>query len=216
MVTTNRTNEEILAGQETVFIVEDDAGARDAMGELIRTTGARVETFNSAEEFLSKVRIDSPSCVLIDEKLPGIDGCELLKQLSAEGKRIPAVFVTAFATTAMTVNAMQLGAVNVLDKPCGELELRSAVKQALANDRTRLRRSGARLELAARLDTLSKNETDVLVQVLDGVPNKQIARQLGVCIRTIEARRSKIYKTMGVKSVAELVRACVSAGFIDA
>lgn len=202
--------------RETVYIVEDDASTRDALGELIRPTGAEVKTFRSAEDFLQAYERQSPGCLLVDQRLPGISGCELLRQLRSEGIPIPAVFVTAYATTSMTVDAMRMGAVNVLDKPCCENELRDAIGIALAQSRKQSRQSAARREAAARIEQLTPSERDVLVQVLNGVPNKQIASQLGVCIRTIEARRSRIYKTMGVQSVAELTRACVAAGFIDA
>jgi two-component system, LuxR family, response regulator FixJ len=202
--------------RETVYIVEDDASTREALGELIRPTGANVEAYRSAEEFLQAYQHDTPACLLLDQRLPGISGCELLRQLRSEGIPIPAVFVTAYANTSMTVDAMRMGAVNVLDKPCCENELRDAIGVALAQDRKQLRRSSHRREAAARLEQLSPSERDVLVQVLNGVPNKQIASQLGVCIRTVEARRSRIYKAMGVQSVAELTRACVAAGFVDA
>ncbi|MDA8745890.1 response regulator [Rubripirellula amarantea] len=201
--------------QETVYIVEDDASTRDALGELIRPTGARVEAFRSAEDFLKAYEPNTAGCLLLDQQLPGISGCELLRQLRSEGVPIPAVFVTAYASTSMTVDAMRMGAVNVLDKPCCDNELRDAIGLALAQDRKQLLRSANRRESASRLEQLSPSERQVLVQVLDGVPNKQIASQLGVCIRTIEARRSRIYKTMGVQSVAELTRACVAAGFVD-
>ncbi len=201
---------------DTVYIVEDDASTREALGELIRPTGAKVEVYRSAEEFLKAYQRENPGCLLLDQRLPGISGCELLRQLRSEGVPLPAVFVTAYATTSMTVDAMRMGAVNVLDKPCCENELRDAIGVALAQDRKQLRKSANRREAATRLEQLSPSERDVLAQVLNGVPNKQIASQLGVCIRTIEARRSRIYKTMGVQSVAELTRACVAAGFIDA
>ncbi|WP_279676579.1 response regulator transcription factor [Aeoliella straminimaris] len=201
---------------DTVYIVEDDDSTREALGELIRPTGARVEAFRSAEDFLKSYEPRNPSCLLLDQRLPGISGCELLRQLRSEGVPVPAVFVTAYATTPMTVDAMRMGAVNVLDKPCCENELRDAIGLALSEHRKQLRRSANRREAATRLDQLTPSERDVLTRVLDGVPNKQIARELNVCIRTVEARRSRIYKTMGVQSVAELTRACVAAGFVDA
>lgn len=201
---------------ETVYIVEDDASTRDALGELIRPTGAKVELFDSAEAFLSGFQRDTPSCLLLDESLPGVNGCELLQQIRSEGIPIPAIFVTGYATVPMAVNAMRMGAMDVLEKPCCENELRVAIQGALAHDRKQLRQSATRREAADRIEQLTPSERSVLTQVLEGVPNKQIASQLGVCIRTVEARRSRIYKTMGVNSVAELARVCVAAGFVDA
>lgn len=204
-----------LNGADTVYIVEDDASTRDALGELIRPTGAHVKAYRSAEEFLELYEPESPGCLLLDQRLPGISGIELLRQLRSEGVPIPAVFVTAHASTPMTVDAMRMGAVDVLDKPCCENELRDAIGAALAEDRKQLRRFANRREAAVRIEQLTVSERDVLVQVLNGVPNKQIANLLNVCIRTVEARRSRIYKTMGVRSVAELTRVCLAAGFID-
>jgi len=202
--------------QETVYIVEDDSSTRDALGELIRPTGANVQLFDSAEAFLNGFDRNTPSCLLLDESLPGINGCDLLRQIRSEGVPIPAIFVTGYATVPMTVNAMRMGAMDVLEKPCCENELRVAIKDALAHDRKQLRRSANRRQAAERIEQLTPSERSVLTQVLEGVPNKQIASQLGVCIRTVEARRSRIYKTMGVNSVAELARVCVAAGFVDA
>lgn len=202
--------------QDTVYIVEDDASTRDALGELIRPTGANVEAYDSAEAFLAAFQRESPSCLLLDNNLPGISGCDLLQQLRGDGVPIPAVFVTGYATTPMTVNAMRMGAIDVLEKPCCENELRDAIHEALARDRKHLRTRSNRREAAERIEQLTKSEKAVLEQVLEGVPNKQIASQLGVCIRTVEARRSRIYKTMNVNSVAELARVCVAAGFVDA
>lgn len=200
---------------ETVYIVEDDASTRDALMELIRPTGADVEAYATAEEFLANFRRQTPACLLLDENLPGLNGRELLRQLRDDGQEIPAVFVTACATTPMTVDVMRMGAVTVLEKPCCDNALRDAISQALEQDQRQYAAATARQEAAARIAELSPSEQEVLVQVLDGVPNKQIARQLGVCIRTVEARRSRIYKTMHVQSVAELARVCVAAKFID-
>ncbi len=201
--------------RETVYIVEDDASTRDALEELIRPTGANVESFNSAEAFLSNFDCQQPSCLLVDQKLPGISGCELLRQLHGAGVPIPAVLVTAYATTPITVEAMRMGAVDVLEKPCGDHVIRNAIEQAIQVCRSQTPKPPSLRNAARHIEQLSASESTVLVEVLEGVPNKQIARQLGVCIRTVEARRSRIYKTMGVKSVAELTRACVAAGFID-
>lgn len=202
---------------DTVYIVEDDASTREALGELIRPTGASVETYRTAEEFLEAYQgSGAEGCLLLDYRLPGISGSELLRQLRSDGAPLPAVVVTAHASTPMTVDAMRMGAVNVLDKPCGESELRDAIGLALSQSRKLRKQEAHRREAATRIQQLTPSEREVLDHVLNGVPNKQIASMLNVCIRTVEARRSRIYKTMGVQSVAELTRACVAAGFIDA
>ena len=201
---------------QTVFIVEDDESTREALGDLISPAGAQVVTFASAEDFLQNYDSSAAGCLLLDHNLPGMNGCELLRKLREDGVELPAVLVTAYATTRMAVDAMRMGAVNVLEKPCCENQLRDAIDQALAISRDQASKVATRRDLSDRIDRLSENEREVLTHVLNGVPNKQIASMMNVCIRTIEARRSRIYKTMGVQSVAELTRASVSAGFIEA
>ncbi|MEM6329073.1 MAG: response regulator [Planctomycetota bacterium] len=201
---------------QTVFVVEDDLDTREAIAELFSPQGFKVRAFGSAEEFLSGYHPAGPACLLLDERLPGMPGSELLRRLHASGVRLPTVLVTAYATTPITVAAMRHGATTVLDKPCSDSNLREAVGHALEEDTQRRRREAHCAAAKDRLATLSDSERRVLEMVLQGTPNKQIARRLGVCVRTIEARRSRIYNAAGVKSVAELVRLCVAAGFIDA
>lgn len=203
------------AATETVYLVEDDLDAREALAELLSPSGLRVRAFGTAEEFLSGFSGNGPSCLLLDERLPGMSGSELLRRINSNGVTVPAVVVTAYATTSNTVAAMRSGATAVLDKPCSDSTLRAAVRDALDHDHLRRRRDAARDAARRRFDTLSDGERQVLHLVLQGTPNKQIARRLNVCVRTVEARRSRIYQQAGVRSVAELVRLCVAAGMID-
>lgn len=200
----------------TVFVVEDDLNTREALSELLSPEGVKVRAYGSAEEFLSGFSPNGPSCLLLDERLPGMAGSELLRRLHQNGVSLPTVFVTAFASTPFIVEAMRHGATTVLDKPCTDNTLRDAVREALDRDKKRRERNAYATAAKAKLAELSESEQQVLQMVLDGTPNKQIARRLEVCVRTIEARRSRIYQTTGVNSVAELVRLCVAAGFIDA
>lgn len=197
-----------------IYVIEDDATNRDALAALFETTG-EVVLFSSAEEFLIHHRRPAPSCLLVDQRLPGLSGSELLCRLSQEKRSLPAVLVTAFADTPSTVEAMQCGALTVLEKPCANSVLRSAIVNAIEIDRRRRKQAQRKEASAEAIAQLTENELEVLQMVLDGVPNKQIARRMGVCVRTIESRRSRIYRGTGVTSVAELVRLCVSAGFID-
>ncbi|MEN1679013.1 MAG: response regulator [Planctomycetota bacterium] len=201
---------------ETVYLVEDDLDAREALSELLSPSGLRIRAFGTAEEFLNGYSPNGPSCLLLDERLPGMSGSDLLRRMSNDGVNLPAVVVTAYATTSNTVAAMRSGATAVLDKPCSDSMLRAAVRDALDQDHQRRRRDEARDDARRRLTSLSDGERSVLDMVLQGTPNKQIARRLNVCVRTVEARRSRIYQQAGVRSVAELVRLCVAAGLIDA
>ncbi|MEM8865078.1 MAG: response regulator [Planctomycetota bacterium] len=201
---------------QTVFVVEDDLDTRDALSELLTPAGLKVRSFGSAEEFLSSFKPNGPACLLVDERLPGMPGSELLRRLKSTGVELPTIMVTAFATTPFTVAAMRNGATAVLDKPCADHTIRDAVNEALDEDKRRRERDASVTEAKRRLAELSDSERQVLEMVLQGTPNKQIARRLEVCVRTVEARRSRVYQTTGVNSVAELVRLCVAAGFIDA
>jgi FixJ family two-component response regulator len=200
---------------KTVYVIEDDHATRSAMCELLEPTGLKVRSYDSAEAFLAGMQPNGPSCLLVDEQLPGMRGSELLRQLSRDGIRTPSVLVTAHATTPLTVEAMRHGATTVLDKPCSDSSLQEAVQAALEADAQRLALEEPQKIARERLAELSSSEAEVLRMVLDGVPNKQIANRLGVCVRTVESRRSKVYQTARVNSVAELVRLCVAAGVVD-
>lgn len=200
----------------TVYVVEDDLAAREAISELLSPSGMDVRTFRSAEEFLNGYSPTGVACLLLDERLPGMPGSELLRRLYEDGIELPTVVVTAFATTPYTVTAMRHGATSVLDKPCSDMMIREAVSDALSVDERRRRRQEGYRSAKQKLASLSESEREVLGMVVRGTPNKQIARRLNVCVRTIEARRSRIYQSAGVNTVAELVRLCVAAGFIDA
>lgn len=198
----------------TVFLVEDDRQTGDALKASLSATRP-IRTFSSAEDFLQNASSDRPACLLVDQRLPGISGNELLRRLWNDGRNLSTVLLTADADTPSVVEAMRHGAVAVLDKPCSEAALHDAVAKAIERDRQLAEKTQKRQAAADAITKLSDNEREVLQMVLDGIPNKQIARRLGVCVRTIESRRSKIYQTTGVNSVAELVRLAVTAGFID-
>ncbi|MCA9240751.1 MAG: response regulator transcription factor [Planctomycetales bacterium] len=200
----------------TIFVIDDDEATRNAVSEMFQPSQAGVRAYESAEAFLKDFVPNGPSCLLLDERLPGISGSQLLKQLARDGVCMPAVVVTAHASTPTTVEAMRHGAITVIEKPCADSVLEAAVNRALEQDARRLTAEAPRRLARQRLSELTTSEMQVLAMVLDGVPNKQIASRLGVCVRTIEARRSKIYQTAKVSSVAELVRMCVTAGVVDA
>lgn len=202
--------------KKTIYLIDGDEATRNAVQEMFEPSEARVRAFDSAESFLQEFVPEGPACLLLDERLPGLSGSQLLKQLSNDGVRTPAVIVTAHASTATTVEAMRHGALTVIEKPCSHSVLEAAVNNALEHDCRRIVAETPRRIAKERLGELSSSEIQVLEMVLDGVPNKQIASRLGVCVRTIESRRSKIYQTAKVSSVAELVRMCVTAGLVDA
>lgn len=198
-----------------VFVVDDDTSTRDVLSAVFSPTTS-VHWFRSAEEFLQQPPTEGPACLLVDQRLPGISGNELLRHLNKAQRHVPTVLLATNPDTPLTVDAMRNGAMTVLEKTCGNSAISEAVGRAIELDRQRTARDQRRKSAAANITKLNDNEREVLKMVLDGVPNKQIATRMGVCVRTIESRRSKIYSTTGVATVAELVRLCVVGQFIDA
>lgn len=196
----------------TVFVVDDDPGARESVGMLVRSMQIPSELFHSAEAFLESFDEHRPGCVVTDVRMLGMSGLELLTALQDRNSNLPVIVLTAFATTPLTVRAMQSGAVTLLDKPYRADELWEAIRQSLAENERGLEEASQKSDLVARIQQLSQKEIDVLRLVLKGCPNKTIASQLGVCMRTVENRRRQIYTKLQAESVVELVQVVYAAG----
>lgn len=166
--------------------------------------GVPSQAFHSAEAFLDQYR-GEPGCLVVDLRLPGLSGLELQEELRDRGLPIPVVLITANARTAIVVRAMRSGAVTVLDKPCDEEALWEAIRDGLTRDRIQREQHAAREELSRQIGALSPSELEVLHRVVEGVANKDIARELGASVRTIENRRHSVFTKLGVHSLAELV-----------
>jgi FixJ family two-component response regulator len=191
---------------EVVFVVDDDASIRTALGRLLRSRGRRVETFASVDEFLAARRADTPGCLLLDLRLPGTGGLELHEMLRSQGHDLPVVFITGFGDVESSVRAMKAGAVDFLSKPFDEDELLRAVDTALARGaRARSQRERLRT-LAGRYAALSARERQVFDRVAAGLLNKQIAAALGVSEKTVKVHRAHVMAKLQARSVADLVR----------
>jgi RNA polymerase sigma factor (sigma-70 family) len=198
---------EIVARPEPlVFVVEDDRSLREAIKLLLETVDLRVETFRTAEQFLSSERPDVPSCLVLDVRLPGVSGLELQRRMVRAGVTIPTIFITGHGDVPMSVQAMKAGAVEFLTKPFRDQQLLDAVQQALDRDRVDRAHRAEQRELRQRLESLTSREREVMRLVLKGLLNKQIAGRLGTSEITVKVRRSRMMEKMQASSLVDLAR----------
>lgn len=195
-----------------VFVVDDDASVREALDGLFRSIGLQAKTFGSAAEFLQHKLPDTPSCLVLDVRLPGLSGLDFQADLAAAGLHIPIIFMTGHGDIPMTVKAMKAGAVEFLPKPFRDQDMLDAVQQALERDRERRERNSGLAKLKSSFDTLTPREQEVMGLVTAGLMNKQVAGEIGVSEITAKVHRGNIMRKMGAKSLAELVRMADALG----
>jgi FixJ family two-component response regulator len=189
-----------------VFVVDDDTSLRESLKNLIRSVGLRVEAFASAQEFLGSKRLNVPSCLVLDVRLPGLSGLDLQKRMAEADVEIPIIFITGHGDIPMTVQAMKAGAVEFLTKPFRDQDLLDSIQQALELDR-KAREQWAEIEgLRRRFDLLTPREGEVMALMVAGLLNKQIAAELGASETTVKIHRHRVMEKLGAGSLAELVR----------
>jgi len=198
----------------TVLIVDDDPGMRKALVRLCQSAGLKVKSFASAREFLDAPAPESPACLVLDVRMPGLSGLDLQAELAARDIHTPIVFITGQGDIPTSVRAMKAGAVDFLTKPFKNKDLVAIIRDALGKDVGRQSAQSERNGIQARLDTLTPRERQVFDLVIKGLLNKQIAAELGASEQTIKVHRARVMEKMAVPSVAELVQAAVKIGVL--
>ncbi|MEY2414312.1 MAG: hypothetical protein QOD84_2918 [Acidobacteriaceae bacterium] len=195
-----------------VFVVDDDPSVRRAIKVLLESVGLAVELFGSAKEFLLGRPADSPSCLVLDIRLPGVSGLDFQRQLAEAKINIPIIFISAHGDVPMTVRAMKAGAIEFLTKPFRDQDLLDAVQVALEGDRARRQREADIATLRERFESLTPREREVLPWVVSGLLSKQIADAIGTSEASVKVHRSQLMRKMAADSVADLVRMAEKMG----
>jgi FixJ family two-component response regulator len=199
-------------GPPTICIVDDDASVRRSLRRLLEASGFLVQAFPDAPSFLSHDPDPMCGCVILDVRMPGIDGLALQARLNERAAGLPVVFLTGHGDIPMSVRAIKAGAVDFLTKPVDEADLLRAVNHAVALHRRHLSESRSGSAFRERVADLTRRELDVMRCVITGARNKQIAAHLGIAEKTVKIHRSRLMRKLEVASVAELLQACQQAG----
>lgn len=201
-----------MSSQPTVHVVDDDEKVRRALRRLIESSGLKVRTYASAMDFLDERDDMERGCVVLDIRMPGMDGLKLQDALNDKGIRIPIVFVTGHGNIPMGVRAIKAGAVDFIQKPFDDQDLLDAIQRALAKNEQTLLELALENEITQRLNFLTTREREVLPLIVTGVPISQIASQLGVSEKIVEEDQARVLKKLQVDSLPELVRLALATG----
>ena len=188
-----------------VFVVDDDVSVLESLELLIRSAGWEAQLFVTARDFLSRPRDSVPSCLVLDVRLPDLNGLELQERIAADRPGTPIIFLTGYGDVPMTVRAMKAGAVEFLTKPVGDEQLLTAIRQALERSKVTLAHEAELRELRRRYAALSARERQVMALVASGLLNKQVGGELGISEITVKAHRGRVMQKMNASSLADPV-----------
>ncbi len=195
---------------QTIYVVDDDEAMRDSLTWLLEGEGYRVLCFDSAEHFLLARRDDMRGCLILDVRMPEMSGLELHEKLDTLGSQLPIIFVTGHGDVPMAVSALQRGACDFIEKPFSDEDLLSRIRRALELDCELAAQRERSHALTHRVEQLTQREREVMQLVVAGKLNKQIADELDISMKTVEAHRARVMEKMGVRTLAELVKAVMS------
>ena len=198
--------------EPTVFLVDDDHAMRDALGLLLDTAGFNTVSFSSATEFLERYDASQPGCLVLDIRMPGMSGMELQEALVEQTAGLPIIFLTGHGNVSMSAKAFRTGAIDFLEKPFDEAVLLERIHEALGIDKTNRESAARHAHASSRLSVLTPREREVMLLLVAGNTNKEIAAKLDLSTRTIETHRGRVMDKTGVQSVAELVELAISSG----
>ena len=193
-----------MASNAVVHVIDDDADVRQSLAFLLATAGLAVRVYDSATAFLASLEGLQPGCIVSDVRMPGIDGLELQRRLKGLGVMLPVVIMTGHADVPTAVDAVKRGAFDFCEKPFSDNALVDRIEQALLLSQDALEARRARRGLSDRIAELTERERDVMRLVIEGLPNKLIADQLAISVRTVEVHRARVFDKMEVKSAVEL------------
>ena len=189
-----------------VFVIDDDPSVRDALDSLIRSVALNVQSFASTEEFLLTKRPEAPGCIVLDVRLPGRSGLDFQHEMIKSNIRLPVIFITGHGDVPMSVKAIKAGAIEFLTKPFREQELLDAIHDGIARDRIQRQSAEIAGKLGSLFAGLTPREREIMLQVVSGRPNKQIAARLKLSEFTVKVHRGHVMRKMKAKSLADLVR----------
>jgi two-component system, LuxR family, response regulator FixJ len=194
----------------TVFLVDDDRAVRDSILFLMKSVGQHLESFSTAGEFLDAFDPTRPGCLVLDIRMPGMSGLELMAKLSELGSHLPVIIITGHADVPMAVQAMKRGALDILEKPFNDQDLLHCINAAFQADAAILQSLSEQEDVRRRLALLTPREREVFDQLVDGRSNKEIALKLGITRKTLGIHRSRVLEKMDVEGLPALVRMWMS------